>query len=86
MNATEKLKFARQRYSAAVKALNAVRDKKMIGLGKPRMVNFFGKQVAVYEQKIDLNAAERTRLCRRANRLNRIVYIIAARHNLSLAI
>lgn len=86
MNATEKLKFARQRHSAAVNALNAVRDPKMVGLGKPRMVNFFGKQIAIYEQRIDLNAAERTRLCRRSNRLHRIVYMIAARNNLSLAI
>ena len=82
MTPTEKLRFARRRHSAAVRALNAVRHKVIVRLGQPRTVGSF----TVYDKTVDLNAAERARLCRRANRLLRYVDLIAARHGLSLAL
>ncbi len=86
MNATEKLRFARQRHSAANKALNAVRAKNMVGLGEAKLVRLGTSTVKVYDQTVDANADERARLCRRSNRLLRIVTMLADRHNLSLAL
>lgn len=86
MNPTEQLRFARQRYSAAHRALNAVRHKDIVGVGTPRMVRFGSTTTPVWDEVVDRNAAERARLCRRCNRLMRITDMIAQRHGLSLAL
>lgn len=82
MNPNEKLRFARIRHSDVNRALNAVSVKNIVGVGAPRTIG----QFTVYDTTIDLNAAERERLCRRSNRLLRVIDMIASRHGLSLAL
>ena len=86
MTPTEQLRFARQRYGKALRAIDAVRHRNMVGVGEPKIIRLGSSTIEVYPETFDANAAERARLCRRANRLVRVIKMIAARHGLSQAI
>ena len=86
MTPTEQLRFARQRYGQTLRALDAVRLRNMVGIGEPKTIRLGSSSIEVYPETFDANAAERARLCRRANRLMRVTKMLAARHNLSLAL